>query len=90
MQPLLVFTPNPTATRAGIAPHEKFFNGYHLYIISGAECRYDLPLYPRLKPVSRHDSVSLVVSSAVEFKQRLTLGTVEKMLLDAAHDSEVI
>ena len=68
---------------------EKYFNGYHLYMISAADSRYDLPLYPRLQPASRHDSVSLVVS-AVEFKQRFTLGTVEKMLLDAAHDSEAI
>ena len=68
---------------------EKYFNGYHLYMISTADSRYDLPLYPRLQPASRHDSVSLVVS-AVEFKQRFTLGTVEKMLLDAAHDAEAI
>ena len=68
---------------------EKYFNGYHLYMISAADSRYDLPMYPRLQPASRHDSVSLVVS-AVEFKQRFTLGTVERMLLDAAHDAEAI
>ncbi len=53
------------------------------------DSKYDLPLYPRLQPASRHDAVSLVVSS-VEFKQRFTLGTVDKMLLDAAHDAEAI
>ena len=68
---------------------EKYFNGYHLYMISAANSYYDLPLYPRLQPASRHDAVSLVVSS-VEFKQRFTLGTVQKMLLDAAHDAEAI
>ena len=68
---------------------EKYFNGYHLYMISAADSRYDLPLYPRLQPASRHDSVSLIASS-VEFKQRFTLGTVEKMLLDSAHDAEAI
>ncbi len=68
---------------------EKFFNGYHLYMMSASDSRYDLPLYPRLQPASRHDSVSLVVS-AVEFKQRFTLGTVEKILLDSAHDAEAI
>ena len=68
---------------------EKYFNGYHLYMISAADSKYDLPLYPRLQPASRHDAVSLVVS-AVEFKQRFTLGTVEKMLLDAAHDADAI
>ena len=68
---------------------EKHFNGYHLYMISAANSHYDLPLYPRLQPASRHDAVSLVVSS-VEFKQRFTLGTVDKMLLDAAHDADAI
>ena len=58
-------------------------------MISAADSRYDLPLYPRLQPASRHDSGSLIVSAA-EFKQRFTLGTVEKMLLDAAHDAEAI
>lgn len=68
---------------------EKYFNGYHLYMISAADSPYDLPLYPRLQPASRHDSISLVVSST-EFKQRFTLGTVDRMLLDAAHDADAI
>lgn len=68
---------------------EKYFNGYHLYMLSAADSPYDLPLYPRLQPTSRHDAVSLAVS-AVEFKQRFTLGMVEKMLLDAAHDTKAI
>lgn len=68
---------------------ERYFNGYHLYMISAADSKHDLPLYPRLQPASRHDAVSLVMS-AVEFKQRFTLGTVDKMLLDAAHDAESI
>ena len=68
---------------------EKYFNGYHLYMISAANSKYDLPLYPKLQPASRHDAVILVVST-VEFKQRFTLCTVDKMLLDAAHDAEAI
>jgi hypothetical protein len=68
---------------------ERFFNGYHMYMISAADSPHDLPLYPRLQPASRHDAVSLVVST-VEFKQRFTLGTVDKMILDAAHDAEAI
>lgn len=60
-----------------------------MYMISAADSEHDLPLYPRLQPASRHDAVSLVMS-AVEFKQRFTLGTVDKMLLDAAHDAESI
>jgi transposase-like protein len=68
---------------------EMYFNGYHLYMISAADSKYDLPLYPRLQPASRHDAVSLVISM-IEFKQRFNLGTVDKMLLDAAHDAEAI
>ncbi len=68
---------------------EKFYNGYTLYMISACDSEYDLPLYPRLQPASRHDSVSLVTSS-IEFSQRFTLGTVNKFLLDAAHDAEAI
>lgn len=68
---------------------EKYFNGYHLYIINACDSPYDLPLYPRLHPASCHDSVSFVLSS-VEFSQRFTLGTFDKILLDAAHDAEVI
>jgi len=68
---------------------EKYYNGFHLYMISAADSPYDLPLYPKLQPASRHDAISLVVST-VEFKQRFTLGTIDKMLLDAAHDAEAI
>ena len=65
---------------------ERYFYGYHLYTLTAANSPYDLPLYPRLHPASRHDAVSFVVSS-VEFSQRFTLGMVDKMLLDAAHDA---
>jgi len=58
-------------------------------MISTSDSRYDLPLHPRLQPASRHDSVSLVASAA-EFSQRTTLGIIDKMLLDAAHDAEPI
>ncbi|MCZ2840186.1 transposase [Modestobacter sp. VKM Ac-2985] len=68
---------------------EKYFNGYHLYMINASDSPNDLPLYPRLNPASTHDSVSFVLSS-VEFTQRFTLGTFDKILLDAAHDAEAI
>lgn len=68
---------------------ERYFNGYHLYMISAADSPYDLPLYPRLQPASQHDGVSLV-RSVTEFQQRFTLGAVDKILLDAAHDTEAI
>jgi hypothetical protein len=35
---------------------EKYFNGYHLYMLSTSDSHYDLPLYPRLHPASRYDS----------------------------------
>lgn len=68
---------------------ERYFNGYHLYMISTSDSHYDLPLYPRLQPASRHDAVSFVTSS-IEFSQRFNLGTIDKFLLDAAHDAEAI
>ena len=42
---------------------EKYFNGYQLYMLSAADSFYNLPLYPKLQPASRHDAISLVVSS---------------------------
>jgi hypothetical protein len=39
---------------------EKYFNGYHMYMLSAADSPYDLPLYPRLQPASRHDAVYFV------------------------------
>jgi len=42
-----------------------------------------------LQPASQHDSVSLIISM-IEFKQRVNLEIVDKMLLDAAHDAEAI
>lgn len=68
---------------------EKYFNGYHLYMINACDSPYDLPLYPRFNLASCHDAVSFVVSGA-EFSQRFNLGAVDKMLLDAAHDAEAI
>lgn len=65
---------------------ERYFNGYHLYMLSTSDSHYDLPLYPRLQPASRHDAVSFVAST-IEFSQRFTLGIAGKMLLDSAHDA---
>jgi len=68
---------------------EKYFNGYHLYMINACDSPYDLPLYPRLNLASCHDSVSFIISWT-EFSQRFNLGAVDKILLDAAHDAESI
>src|SRR5699024_815887 len=76
----------PDCDSAWDSHREKYFNGYHLYMINACDSPYDLPLYPRLHPASSHDSVNFVVSW-VEFSQRFNLGAIEKMLLDAAHDA---
>lgn len=68
---------------------EKYFHGYHLYMISACDSPHDLPLYPRLNPASMHDSVGWVLSWA-EFSQRFNLSAVEKVLFDAAHDAYAI
>ena len=68
---------------------EKYFNGYHLYMFSTSDSYYDLPLYPRLNPASRHDSISLL-ASLNEFSKRFSLGIIDRILLDAAHDAEAI
>lgn len=68
---------------------ERYYNGYSLYMLCASDSPHDLPLYPKLQPASRHDSVSLVISSH-EFHQRWELGSIDKMLLDAAHDAQAI
>ena len=65
---------------------ERYFYGYHLYMLTAADSPHDLPLFPRLQPASRHDSLSLVVSS-VEFSHRFALATINRIILDAAHDA---
>ncbi|TCO79544.1 transposase [Marinisporobacter balticus] len=83
------FYSQPDCTSGWDSSKEKYFNGYSLYMISSSDSLYDLPLYPRLNPASRHDSVSFVISF-IEFSQRYSLGNTSKILLDAAHDSEAI
>lgn len=41
---------------------EKYFNGYHLYMIGCCDSPHDLPLFPRLHLASNHDAASFVVS----------------------------
>lgn len=58
-------------------------------MLSTSDSYYDSPLYPRLNPASRHDSISLL-GSLSEFSQQFTLGAIDRILLDAAHDAEAI
>ncbi len=68
---------------------EKYYNGYSLYMISACDSFHDLPLYPRLNPASRHDSVSFLFTLR-DFLQRNSIYNVDRILLDAAHDAKVI
>jgi hypothetical protein len=83
------FFSQPDCDSGWDSSRERFFNGYHLYMLTASDSPYDLPLYPRFQPASRHDSLSLIVSS-IEFSQRFHLGTVNRILLDAAHDAIAI
>ncbi|SHK51811.1 transposase [Paramaledivibacter caminithermalis] len=83
------FYSQPDCNSGWNSSREKYFNGYYLCMISTSDSHYDLPLYPRLNPASRHDLVSFVISF-IEFSQRYSLGNTSKMLLDATHDAEAI
>lgn len=79
------FFSQPDCNSGWDSSRERYFNGYHLYLLTASSSPHDLPVYPRLQPASRHDSLSLLVSS-IEFSQRFSLGTVTRVILDAAHD----
>lgn len=80
------FFSQPDCDSGWDSSRERFFNGYHLYMFTASDSSHDLPVYPRLHPASRHDSLSMIVSS-IEFSQRFSLGTVSRVILDAAHDA---
>lgn len=80
------FFSQPDCDSGWDSSRERFFNGYHLYMFTASDSPHDLPVYPRFQPASRHDSLSLIVSS-IEFSQRFSLGTVSRVILDAAHDA---
>lgn len=65
---------------------ECFFAGYHLYMFTAANSKYDLPIYPRLHKASRHDSVSMLIS-AYELLHRFSDFSWSMVLLDSAHDA---
>ncbi len=68
---------------------EKYYNGYSLYMINACNSFYDLPLYPRLNPASRHDSISFLFTLR-DFLQRSNIYNIKRILLDAAHDAKAI
>jgi len=80
------FFSQPDTNSGWDSSRERYFNGYHLYMFTASDSPHDLPVFPLLQPASRHDSLSLIASS-IEFYQRFSLGTVTRILLDAAHDA---
>lgn len=67
----------------------KFYVGYDLYMLTDCDSKNDLPIYPTLNKASRHDSVSLLLTLN-EFHHRFDISSVDKILLDAAHDAKAI
>lgn len=68
---------------------DKYYNGYSIYMLNACDGYHDLPLYPRLNPASRHDSVSFLFTLR-DFLQRNSVYDVDRILLDAAHDAKAI
>lgn len=65
---------------------ECFYHGYDLYMLTAANSVNDLPVFPLLGPASRHDSHGFLYTWFT-MKEFLPDFTVEKLLLDSAHDA---
>jgi hypothetical protein len=65
---------------------ECYFFGYHLYMYVASDSVNDLPVFPLLERASRHDMLSFL-HSFFTMKAYLPGFNIEKLLLDAAHDS---
>jgi hypothetical protein len=68
---------------------ECYFFGYHLYMYVASDSVNDLPIFPMPERASRHDMLSFL-HSFFAMKAYLPGFTIEKLLLDAAHDSHAI
>ncbi len=49
----------------------------------------DLPIYPKLNKASLHDSVGLLLNLN-EFSHKFNICSINKILLDSAHDAKAI
>lgn len=65
---------------------QAYFNGYHAYFMTAASSKYDLPVYVRLHPASRHDAISMLLTTE-EMRFRYPEWTWTRVLLDSAHDA---
>lgn len=63
-----------------------FYYSYDLYIFVASDSVSDLPVFPMLNPTSRHDSHSFL-HSFFPIKQQFNDFTINKLLLDSAHDA---
>ena len=64
----------------------RFYFGYHLYMLTASDSENDLPVFPFLSPASRHDSHGFLYNW-FSMKQMLPEAVVKKLLLDSAHDA---
>ena len=63
-----------------------WYHGYDLYMLVAADSESDLPVFPLLNPASKHDSHGFL-ETYFRMKSFLPDCTVEKWLLDSAHDA---
>ena len=67
----------------------RFYYGYDLYMLTAADSKNDLPVFPLLGPGSRHDSFGLCHTYAV-MKAFIKDANITEALLDSAHDAMAI
>ena len=67
----------------------RFYYGYDLYVLTAADSKNDLPVFPLLGPGSRHDSFGLCHTYAV-MKAFIKDANITEALLDSAHDAMAI
>ena len=63
-----------------------YYFGYDLYMLTAADSKNDLPVFPFLSPASRHDSHGFLYNW-FSMKQLLPNAVVKKLILDSAHDA---
>ena len=68
--------------------HERYFFGYHAYILSSynKKLKLDLPLYFSVNQGSRHDSAALIFALN-DFNKTVPLSSIDNLILDSAHDN---
>ncbi len=65
---------------------DRYYFGYDLYMLTAADSKNDLPVFPFLSPASRHDSIGFLYNW-FSMKPFLPEAVVTKLLLDSAHDA---